>query len=131
MKSNKRKAQVKKSKKQKKAVSTGGFGKAAQEVLGGGLFENERSFRMFPFLLFLTFMAFIYITNDYMVERRVRKISKLERELKELRYEYVSVKSNLMSISKQSQLEKRLERLGIKENNEPVKVIRINQNKEN
>ncbi len=131
MKSNKRKAKVKKSKNQKKAVSTGGFGKAAQEVLGGGLFENERGFRMFPFLLFLTFLAFIYITNDYMVEGRVRKISKLERELKELRYEYVSVKSNLMSISKQSQLVKRLERLGIKENNEPVKVIRINQNKEN
>lgn len=67
----------------------------------------------------------MYITNDYLLENKVRKINRLEREIKELRYEYVSVKSNLMTLSKQSQLEKRLESLGIKENMEPVKTIVI------
>jgi cell division protein FtsL len=130
MKSNKKKAKEKQ-KKQSAEFSTGRFGRATQEVLGGGIFESERSFRMFPFLIYLAFLAFVYISVDYMAEGQVRKIGQLEKEVKELRYEYVSVKSNLMSISKQSQLEKRLERLGIKENNEPVKVIHIKQKKEN
>ncbi len=130
MKSNKRKREIKKKKKHRKSKSPGSFGRATQEVLGGGLLENDRNFSIFPYLLFLTFLAFVYITNDYMVESKVRKISHLEKELRELRYEYVSVKSNLMSISKQSQLEKRLEHIGIKENNEPVKVIYINKSKQ-
>ena len=130
MKSNKRKREIKKKKKQRKSKSSGSFGRATQEVLGGGLLENNRGLSIFPYLLFLTFLAFVYITNDYMVESKVRKISHLQKELRELRYEYVSVKSNLMSISKQSQLEKRLEHLGIKENNEPVKVIYINKSKQ-
>ncbi len=131
MKSNKRKQEAKKTKKHRKTKSAGSFGKATQEVLGGGLFENDRGLSIFPYLLFLTFLAFVYITNDYMVEGKIRKISHIEKNLRELRYEYVSVKSNLMSISKQSQLEKRLENIGIKENNEPVKVIHIKPKQEN
>jgi len=130
MKSNKKKAE-KKLKKQPKEFTSGRFGRATREVLGGGILENERSFRMFPFLIYLAFLAFVYISVDYMAEGQIRRIGKLEKELKELRYEYVSVKSSLMSISKQSQLEKRLERLSIKENNEPVKVIHIAQKEEN
>jgi hypothetical protein len=49
----------------------------------------------------------------------------MERQIRELRYEYISVKSDLMTLSKQSQLEKRLEKMGIKENKEPVKTIVI------
>lgn len=101
------------------------LGKATQEVLSGGVLEKERTFRMFPFLLFLAFLAFVYITNDYTVESKVRKIDHLEQEVREMRYEYISVKSNLINISKQSQLAKRLKNLGIKENNEPLKVIKI------
>lgn len=120
-----------KKKKKEKRVSgqRGRIGKATQEVLSGGVLENERTFRMFPFLLFLAFLAFVYITNDYMVESKVRKIDHLQQEIMELRYEYISVKSNLITISKQSQLAKRLKGLGIKENKEPLKVIRIKEKK--
>jgi hypothetical protein len=119
----------KKKKEKKPSTSKGRFGKATHEVLGGGVFEKERTFRMFPFLLFLSLLAFIYITNDFTLESKVREISRLQKEVKELRYEYISVKSNLITISKQSQLAKRLEKLGIKENKEPLKVIRIKVNK--
>ncbi len=119
----------KKEKKLKTSAQKGGFGKAAQGLLGGGVLEKERTFRMFPFLLFISFLAFIYITNDFTLESKVRKISHLQKEVMELRYEYVSVKSNLIVISKQSQLAKRLGKLGIKENKEPLKVIRIKVNK--
>ena len=113
----------------KASVQKGRLGRATQEVFGGGVLEKERTFRMFPFLLFLSFLAFIYITNDFTLESKVREISHLQKDVMELRYEYISVKSNLITISKQSQLAKRLEKLGIKENKEPLKVIRVKVNK--
>ncbi len=121
MKGNRRKIEIT----ERHEEPVGGFGKAAQEVLGGGILENNKTRHIFPYLLFLALLAFVYITNDYVLESKVRKITRLEHEIRELRYEYISVKSDLMTLSKQSQLEKRLERLGIKESKEPVKTITI------
>ena len=110
--------------------TVGTFGRATQDVLGGAILENKNTRRIFPFLLFLAGLAFIYITNDFVLENKVREITKMERQIKELRYEYISVKSDLMTLSKQSQLEKRLESIGIKETKEPVKTIVIDQKQE-
>lgn len=130
MKTNSLKPKKKKKGKHLKAPVNGKrISKATQEVLGGGVLEKERTFRMFPFLLFLAFLAFIYITNDFTLESKFREVSHLQKEVQELRYEYISVKSNLITISKQSQLAKRLKKLGIKENKEPLKVIKIKDNK--
>ena len=49
----------------------------------------------------------------------------LREELKELRYEYITGKSDLMEASKQSNISDRLKVLGIKENTQPVKSIII------
>lgn len=91
----------------------------------------EGTFRLFPYVLFLAFLAFIYIANNYYAERKVRKISKLQKELKEIKYEHISTKSKLMQLSKQSQIAKKLEGSGIKESTEPVKIIRIKEEKDN
>ncbi len=126
MKKNKRKPEFKENRlSHHDAVGT--FGRATQDVLGGAILENKKTQRIFPYLLFLALLAFVYITNDYVLENKVRRIAGMEREIKELRYEYISVKSDLMTLSKQSQLEKRLESMGIKENNVPVKTIIIHQ----
>lgn len=119
----------KKERRPKASAKSRRLSKATQGVLSGEVLEKERTFRMFPFLLFLAFLAFIYITNDFTLESKVRKISHLQKEVMELRYEYISVKSNLITISKQSQLAKRLKKLGIKENRDPLKVIKIKDNK--
>jgi len=105
----------------------GTFSRTTQDVLGGAILENKKTQRIFPYLLFLALLAFVYITNDYVLENKVRKIAGMEREIREQRYEYISVKSDLMTLSKQSQLEKRLESMGIKENDVPVKTIIIYQ----
>ncbi len=126
MKGNKRKKEVKEEK-TTRHHAVGSFGRATQDVLGGAILENKRTRQIFPFLLFLAGLAFIYITNDYVLEKKVRRVAKIEREIKDLRYEYISVKSDLMTLSKQSQLEKRLESIGIKETEEPVKTLIIYQ----
>ena len=88
MKKNKRKPEFKEnSPSHNNTVGT--FGRATQDVLGGAILENKKTQRIFPYLLFLALLAFVYITNDYVLENKVRRITKMEREIKELRYEYI------------------------------------------
>lgn len=109
---------------EKPQVGESKVGTAMKNVLGGA-YISTGTFKFFRYLLFLAILAFIYIANNYYAENNIREINKLRRELKELRYEYISVKTQLMHIEKQSQIAKKLEQKGIKKNKQPVKTIKI------
>ena len=100
-------------------------GGAIKEVLGGDLISTG-TFKFFRYLLYLALLAFIYIANNYYAENNIREINRLRKDLKELRYEYINVKTRLMHIEKQSQIAKKLEKRGIKKNTEPVKILEVN-----
>ena len=68
-----------------------------------------------PFFLFLTLLAVIYIYNGHYADKVVRNIGKTNNELKELQYEYKTLKSEVMFRSKQSELAKAVEPFGLKE----------------
>lgn len=71
--------------------------------------------RQIPFFLFLAFLAVLYIYNGHRADSTERAISKTTRELKELQYEYKTVKGDVLFRSKQSELVKAVEPLGLKE----------------
>ena len=68
-----------------------------------------------PFFLFLALLAVIYIFNGHYADKTIRKINSTAKEVKELKYEYIAVKSKVMYQSKQSELVKVVEPLGLKE----------------
>ena len=68
-----------------------------------------------PFFLFLSLLAVLYIYNGHHADKTIRKINKLSKEVKELKYEYTAVKSKVLYQSKQSELIKAVEPLGLKE----------------
>jgi Bacteriodetes cell division protein (FtsL-like) len=65
-------------------------------------------FDNFNYLLFLGFLSIIYIANAHFAEKSIRDIQKAEKEIKELKWEYISIKSETMYKSMQSQLEGRV-----------------------
>ena len=71
--------------------------------------------RQIPFFLFLALLAVVYIYNGHNADKTIRDISKTQRELKELQYEYKTVKGDVLFRSKQSELVKAVEPLGLKE----------------
>ncbi len=75
--------------------------------------------RMFPYIFFLAGLAIIHIYNSNQAIKVVRRADELAKEIKEARAEYISVKSELMYRSKQSQVSKRLEGTGLKELKQP------------
>ena len=68
-----------------------------------------------PFFLFLALLAVIYIYNGHYADKTIRSINRTAKEVKELQWEYKTVKSDVMFRSKQSELARAVEPLGLKE----------------
>jgi hypothetical protein len=68
-----------------------------------------------PFFLFLSVLAVLYIYNGHHADKLIRKISSTEKNIKELEYEYKTIKSEVIFRSKASEMAKAVEPLGLKE----------------
>lgn len=77
----------------------------------------------FPFFLFLSMLAVIYIYNGHYADKTVRNINSVKKEVEELKYEYKTLKSEVMFRSKQSELSKEVEKYGLKELVEPPAIL--------
>lgn len=77
-----------------------------------------------PFFLFLTILAVIYIYNGHHADKQILKISNTEKKIKELEYEYKTIKSDVIFRSKASELIKVVEPLGLKELTQPPVLLR-------
>lgn len=111
------------------SVKTSSFNNMLQNILGGNFLARTEMFNLLPFLFFITFLTILYIANIYYAEKGIREFNALKKELKELRYEYITSKSNLMHVSKQSEVTKRLLGSGVKESVDPPYKIFTEKNK--
>lgn len=86
-------------------------------------FDNGLPVRFVPYVLYFTFLGLIYIGNNHYADKTSRKISKLEDEVEDLRANYTTLKADYMFSSKQSEVAKRVKRLGLQESDVPPHKI--------
>lgn len=98
-----------------KSRKKGVLAKGLSSVFSGTFLTNEKTLKHLPFILFLALIAIFYIANGYYADDKIREVNKISNQLKELRSEYISTKSELMFASKQSEVAKAAEELGLKE----------------
>lgn len=98
-------------------------------VLSGEFLSGETVVNNLGYLLFLVFLALVYIGNGYRAQALVREIDKVEKEVKELRSEYITTSSELMYTTKQSELVKIINAkgLGLEESVVPPGKIEITE----
>lgn len=79
------------------------------------------------FVIYVTILIFFYIGNRYSCEKTIRDIVEIERELKELRFESITTESELMSLSRMSEVAKMVKESGLDlvESREPAKKLLI------
>lgn len=94
-------------------------------VLDGSFLTKDNVVNNIPYLLFLFGIGIFYIGNSHFAEKSVIQAETLNRELKELRSEFISTRSELMFVSKQSEVAKAVEPMGIYESVVPPKKIVI------
>lgn len=81
-----------------------------------------------PFVLFLVMLAALHIANNHTAENYARSIAKTEREVKQLRWQYMTTTSSLMQKSKQSEVAKLVGTQGLKELRIPPYKIEVTKN---
>ena len=110
----------------KKKIRRAGKG-TFRAFIDGTLLANKVILEQLPFILFLTFLALIYIGNRYHAEKIVRETNRLKGEIKELRAESISTSAELMYKSTKSQVLKaiREKNLGLEESRVPPRKIVI------
>jgi cell division protein FtsL len=92
-----------------------------------GLFNYQWIVKNIPFFLFLSVLTIAYIANGHNADKTIRKINSTTNELKELQFEYKTLKSEVMFKSEEKQIVKAAEPLGLKISTESPKRIAGNQ----
>ena len=112
-------------------VSQGGKKKTSLFSLIGNklkidsLFDKGLPAKYIPHTLFLTALGIFYIGNNHWAEKTIRKIDKMQVEVEELRADYTSLKADYMFASKQSEVARKVKKIGLKESYTPPNKIVI------
>jgi|688.fasta_scaffold64026_3 hypothetical protein len=77
------------------------------------------------YLIFLFVLSMVYILNNHWAVKQVRLINKKSKELKEIRWEYLSKKSDLMYKSKLTEVLPMAEQMGLKQLENPPFIIKL------
>lgn len=103
--------------------------KTVLSVIDGSFLTRDNVVRNIPFILFLFGLGILYIANSHYAESNVIVTARTERELKELRSEFITIRSDLMTALRQTEVAKAVEPLGIKESVVPPKKIVVDSKK--
>jgi hypothetical protein len=101
--------------KSSKPGKKGVLAKGLSKIFGGAFLSDDRAVQHVPFILFLGLIAILYIANGYYADDKIREENKTKNEIKELRTEYISTTSEKMFVSKQTEVAKAVEPIGLKE----------------
>ena len=92
-----------------------------------GVVSKETATQMMPFVIFLAMLGMVYIANRHFAEKTVRGIGKLSKEVKELSWDFKTLKADLMLKSTQTEVAKQVDTIGLKEPVEPPMKIVIKE----
>ncbi|HUH73285.1 MAG TPA: FtsL-like putative cell division protein [Chitinophagales bacterium] len=96
----------------------------------GDLLNHTQVIKQVAFFLFIIGIAVFHIYNSHKAVKMVREQNNLENEIKELRWEQISLKSDLMKRSMQSDIEQSIQSLGLKRLKTPPYKIEIQSNED-
>ena len=81
--------------------------------LGGGIQKDDLNLRHKKMIGLGVGQIFIFIGNRYVCMQRLREIDRLQQQLRDVRFEALSISSELTGNSRQSQIELLIEEQGI------------------
>jgi hypothetical protein len=114
----------KREEKPKVKKGAGKVSRSLANIFSGNFLSKDNVVSFLPFIFFMTFMGILYIANGYYAEKVVRDLHKTGNDVKELRSEYITIKSELNYKSKQSQVAQATEAIEVYESTiPPTKIV--------
>ncbi len=96
-----------------------------RDLVDGNILTRKAVVKQSRFILLMVLMAFLLIANRNHAEKMVIRLNRLQSDVKEMRARSISTSSELVRISRQSEVKQLVNRyeLGLKENLEPPKKL--------
>jgi len=96
-----------------------------RDLIDGNVLTRKAVLKQSRFILLLVLIAFFSIANRNHAEKTMIRLNRLQSDVKELRSRSISISSELVRISRQSEVKQLVNRydLGLEENLEPPKKL--------
>ena len=102
--------------------------KSLYELLKGGFLIDESSFKNWRMMFFIVALLLIMISSAHSTDKKVIEISKLNKQKRELRAEYIDTQTTLMRMKMESNIRQKAAERGLKPSEIPPKRIKIINN---
>ena len=96
-------------------------------IIKGKFLVDENSTKNWKFMLFLALLAIISIAASHNTDKKMYKITKLQYELKELKAEFVSIRTKLIYKKTEKRVAEEVKKFGLEPSKQPPVKIQINQ----
>ncbi|HKJ06989.1 MAG TPA: FtsL-like putative cell division protein [Flavobacteriaceae bacterium] len=94
-------------------------------LLKGQFLINENAFRNWRFIIFIVGLMLLMIGSSHSIDKKVMEIAALNKELKELKAEFVDARSIAMTMRLESTVRKKVYDYGLKPSSVPPQVIEV------
>lgn len=96
-----------------------------RDLIDGNVLTRKAVLKQARFIVLLVLVAFLSIANRNHAEKTVINLNRLQSDVKELRAQSITISSDLVRISRQSEVVRLVDRydLGLNENLEPPKKL--------
>lgn len=82
-------------------------------ILGGGILKEDFILKHTKMIVLIVVLIFFFIGNRYTCMQKLREIDRLQQQLRDVRFEALSISSELTGNSRQSQIELLIEEQGV------------------
>jgi len=101
------------------------------DLLKGKFLIEEDSFKNWRFIFFIVSLVMLMIASGHNSDKKVMEIAKLNKEIKELRAEFVDTRSISMKMKLESTIKTKVVEIGLLPSENPPQVIRVTSKKLN
>ncbi|TXD50982.1 MULTISPECIES: FtsL-like putative cell division protein [unclassified Polaribacter] len=95
------------------------------DFLRGSFLTDESAFNNWRIIIFVVALLLIMISSGHSVEKKVFKVSELNKRKRELRAEYVDIGTILMRMKMESSIREKAKARGLEPSNSPPKKIKV------
>lgn len=95
------------------------------DLLKGKFLVSGDAPKNWLFIIFISFLATVMISSSHSADQKVHRIAKLNEEVKELRNEFVDMRSDVQQLKLESSITGRISEKGLFPSEIPPRKIRV------
>lgn len=99
--------------------------KGIGSILKGKLFDADFLIQNIKLISLLVALAFVSAFSSHMLDQKIYEIDRLQKQVRELKSEFVSVRTQLMNRRMSSKLQEEVREMGLETSTVPPHVIKV------